>query len=319
MNAKDLKSKILGGFYGAAVGDALGVPVEFASRKSLQKDPVKDLRGYGCWNQPPGTFSDDSSMMFCTAESLCQGLDLNDMAKRFTDWYQHGYWGAHNEVFDIGGTTRRSLSRVIKGTDPKLSGEFFEENNGNGSLMRILPLVYFLSGESDIKTRYQVIKAVSSITHAHFRSVFSCYIYVELGIQLLQENFETAYANMQSIVNGFIDQNDFNPEEIALFNRILKQQIWLLPESAISSMGYVLDSLEASFWSIGKYPTYAEATLKAVNLGGDTDTTAAITGGLAGIIYGEQGIGKEWINKLAKTNKIRDLAIRFDLCMSLMP
>ena len=318
MQSNDLKSKILGGFYGAAVGDALGVPVEFASRESLQQNPVTDMRGYGCWNQPPGTFSDDSSMLFCTAESLCNGLDINDMAKRFTDWYQHGYWGAHDEVFDIGGTTRRSLGRVIKGTDPKLSGEFFEENNGNGSLMRILPMVYFLSGETDINKRYQAIKAVSSITHAHFRSVFSCFIYVEMGIQLLNQDFETAYVNMQSLVNGFVAQNDFNPEEIALFDRILKKKIWWLPESAMSSMGYVLDSLEASLWCIGKYQSYAESTLKAVNLGGDTDTTATITGGLAGIIYGEQGIKKEWISKLAKTQKIRDLAIRFDLCMSLL-
>src|ERR1700759_2325932 len=101
-----LAERIEGCFLGLAVGDALGVPVEFESRESLRLDPVTGMRGYGTWNQPAGTWSDDSSLTFCTAESLCNGYDLEDIGKNFVKWMTEGYWTAHNNVFDIGGTTR---------------------------------------------------------------------------------------------------------------------------------------------------------------------------------------------------------------------
>ena len=97
-----MKKQISAAFLGQAIGDALGVPVEFKSRAYLKKNPVKDYLGYLCWNQPPGTFSDDSSMMFCTAESLCKGVvDINDIAKKFVNWYKNGYWGAHHELLSL--------------------------------------------------------------------------------------------------------------------------------------------------------------------------------------------------------------------------
>ena len=173
-----MKNKIESGLFGLAIGDALGVPVEFKSREKLKQDPVVDMMGFMSWNQPPGTFSDDSSLAFCTAESLCKGYDIEDMALTFVKWMQEGYWGAHNKVFDIGGTTKHSLARVVKGESARNSGNFFEEDNGNGSLMRILPLVFYLQKENDIEVIYKKVKEVSSITHAHFRSGFACFIYV---------------------------------------------------------------------------------------------------------------------------------------------
>ena len=105
---EDLKNKIFGAYYGEAIGDALGVPVEFKSRSSLTVEPITDFIGFKCWNQPPGTFSDDSSMMFCTAESLLKGYNLENIGSLFVKWYKEGYWGAHDKLFDIRGTTRRS-------------------------------------------------------------------------------------------------------------------------------------------------------------------------------------------------------------------
>jgi ADP-ribosylglycohydrolase len=160
---------------------------------------------------------------------------------------EEGYWGAHHKVFDIGGTTRHSLARVLKGEPARTSGNFFEEDNGNGSLMRILPLVFHLHKEKDVEVIYQKVKEVSSITHAHFRSGFACFIYVIYCLEILNEVDKIeAYKNMQKIVSDFLSAKKFNPVEIQLFDRILKNNIAEYPEENIHSSGYVLDSLQAS-------------------------------------------------------------------------
>ncbi|CAN5313117.1 ADP-ribosylglycohydrolase family protein [soil metagenome] len=301
-----------GRFFWAAIGDALGVPVEFKSRDYLRIQPVQSYLGYGTWNQPPGTFSDDSSMLFCTAESLCTGYDLTNIANRFVNWYRFGYWGAHDAVFDIGNATSGAIDRLMGGTSPFRSGGMSETNNGNGSLMRILPMVFYLQFETDITTRYELVKQVSEITHAHFRSVMACFIYVEFGIGLLaQLDKVTAYSKMQESVNLFISQQPFSATEISLFDRILQNNISLLHENDIRSSGYVIDTLESSLWCFLTSSSYQECVLKAVNLGEDTDTTAAVAGGLAGIFYGYQGIPSQWIEGIAKRDQIDDLAFRF--------
>lgn len=308
------REKILGGLFGQGIGDALGVPVEFKSRDWLANNPVSDYMGYMCWNQPPGTFSDDSSMMYCTVESLTEGYNLNDIANKFVRWYKEGYWGAHDKLFDIGGTTRRSLDRIYNGESPKFSGEFFAENNGNGSLMRILPLIFYLKEENNITLRYKKIKEVSSITHAHFRAVFSCFIFTELGRQILNGyNKRESYVRMQKVVKEFALNEEFNPKEIELFNNILEHDISTIPNKQISSNGYVLDSLESALYCFMRTNNYKDSVLQSVNLGGDTDTIAAINGGLAGMYYGIETIPKKWIEGLAKSQKILNLGEKFIL------
>ena len=315
----DFEYKIKSGLFGVAVGDALGVPVEFKSRNTLRENPVLDMMGYMCWNQPPGTWSDDSSLTFCTAESLCNGYDIENMALLFVKWMQEGYWGAHHKVFDIGGSTRYSLARVVQGESARFSGNFFAEDNGNGSLMRILPLPFYLQKETDIEVIYKKVKEVSSITHAHFRSGFACFIYVMYCLEILKGTDKIeAYKNMQKIVSDFLSDKQFNPSEIQLFGRILKNNITDYPENEIESSGYVLHSLEASFWCFLNWNSYEETVLKAVNLGGDTDTTGAITGGLAGMYYGIENIPKKWISVLARKNDIDDLCKRLSLKLKKM-
>ncbi|GAB3958865.1 ADP-ribosylglycohydrolase family protein [Spirosoma harenae] len=307
-----IDDQIKSGFFGAAIGDALGVPVEFKSREFLEKHPVQDYTGYGTWNQPPGTFSDDSSMLFCTAESLCLGFNLIDMADRFVQWYRTGYWGAHNAVFDIGNATSGAIDRIMSGTSPLLSGGMSEQNNGNGSLMRILPMAFYLHSETDTAQRYEYIKQVSGITHYHFRSVLSCFIYNELAIGLLIKLDKTsAYRKMQLSVNQFISQQQFATSEINLFNRILQNDISQLSEDVIRSSGYVIDTLESSIWCFLTSSSYKECVLKAVNLGEDTDTTATVAGGLAGLFYGYQSIPTHWVQQIAKREEILDLSNRF--------
>jgi ADP-ribosyl-[dinitrogen reductase] hydrolase len=177
--------------------------------------------------------------------------------------------------------------------------------------MRILPLVFYLQKENDIEVMYRKVKAVSSITHAHFRSVFACFIYVIYCLEILKdkEKFE-AYKNMKLVLSEFLKDKSFNPVEIALFDKILENDISKYNEKEIESSGYVLHSLEASFYCFLNSDSYEEAVLKAINLGGDTDTTGAIAGGLAGIYYGIENIPQRWIDNLARTNDIKDLAER---------
>lgn len=302
--------QVKGALFGVAIGDALGVPVEFNQREYLDRNPVTDFTGYKSHNQPPGTFSDDASLTFCLAESLCYGYDLNDMAERFVRWQSSGYWGAHGKVFDIGMTTSRAINSLKQGIQPQLAGDFEEENNGNGSLMRILPLVFYTK-ELTIDYRYDVVKDTSSITHGHIRSVISCFYYLEFALHLLNGmNKEDAYSATAKDVNHILKQKGIIDAEIKLFAPLLEHDIREHDPVKIYSSGYVLHSLIASIWCIMTTSNYKDATLKAVNLGHDTDTTGAITGGLAGLYYGLHDIPEKWRKEVARTNDIDELGLR---------
>lgn len=302
--------QVKGALFGVAIGDALGVPVEFNQREYLDRNPVTDFTGYKSHNQPPGTFSDDASLTFCLAESLCYGYDLNDMAERFVRWQSSGYWGAYDKVFDIGMTTYGAISRLKKGIQPQLAGDFDEDANGNGSLMRILPLVFYTK-DLTLETRYEVVKDVSSITHGHIRSVISCFYYLEFALNMLNgRNKMETYQMTATAVKNVLDQQMINEKEAKLFDSLLQGDISARAREKISSTGYVLDSLMASIWCIMTTSNYKDATLKAVNLGHDTDTTGAITGGLAGLYYGLHDIPEKWRKEVARTNDIDELGLR---------
>ncbi len=305
------KDSIQAALFGLAVGDAVGVPVEFRSRQGLNQNPVVDMQGYGTHNQPPGTWSDDSSLAFCLAEALCGGFDLKRLADNFIRWRYEDWWTPHGYVFDIGITTSAAIGHLRTGTRPDLAGGFDESENGNGSLMRILPLLFYSQYKS-IDERYVLTKQVSSITHGHIRSVIACFYYLEYARLLIQgmDKME-AYQSVKSVVNDYLNSQGINNEEVAKFNRLLEDDIWTLKEDDIQSSGYVLHSLEASLWCLLTTNNYKEAVLNAVNLGQDTDTTGAITGGLAGLLYGFENIPKEWLAVLARKGDIEDLANRF--------
>jgi ADP-ribosylglycohydrolase len=305
------QSKVVGGILGLAIGDALGVPVEFSARETLQRFPVVDMRAFGVHHQPRGTWSDDSSLTFCLAESLIEkkGIDYQDIGNRFVLWYTKAYWTAHKRVFDIGNTTRFAIARLFDGKDPLMAGDNDENSNGNGSLMRILPLAFFLK-EYSLDERFEIVKNVSSITHRHIRSVICCFYYIEFAIQLLEGHDKfLIYNNLQIEIRAFLENRNIKISEINLLNRLLKDDISLLEEEAIRSSGYVLHTLEASIWCLLTSNDYAETVLKAVNLGSDTDTTGAVVGGLAGILYGEEGIPDEWETQLVKSEEIRELGV----------
>jgi ADP-ribosylglycohydrolase len=303
-----MENAVKAGIFGVCIGDALGVPVEFKSRETLKRFPVEKMQEFGSWNQPKGTWSDDSSLTLCLADELTKGYDLEKIGQSFVKWNKYGHWTAHGRLFDIGGTTRHAIARLIKGESAKFSGNIFEEDNGNGSLMRILPLAFYLKKEEDIEKLYQTVKEVSSITHGHFRSVFSCFIYVIFAIELMKgKDKKEAYDHVQKTALKFAEIQGFNPKEIQLFDKIIKNDISTYSEDEIRGSGYVLHSLEASLWCFLNSESYSEAVLKAVNLGEDTDTTGAITGGIAGIYYGFESIPEEWVAELVRKEDIEKL------------
>jgi len=304
-----------GALFGVAIGDALGVPAEFNSRERLKLDPIKDFVGYKSHNQPPGTFSDDSSLTFCLAESLCNGYDLNDAGKRFVLWWDEGYWTAGGEVFDIGMTTNRAINRLKRGTRPALAGDFDEGANGNGSLMRIMPLLFYIRN-FELEERYAIIKDVSSVTHGHIRSVIACFYYLEFALDLLNgEHRLHAYLKTTNRVNDFIRNRDFPKEEVALFDPLLRKFITEL--SPVISIHHAHLTIQAGMYCFMKTDSYEEAVLMAVNLGDDTDTTASVTGGLAGIYYGFDAIPVKWRNEIRRSNDINDLCNRLAAAMEI--
>lgn len=313
------KESVFGGLLGLCVGDALGVPEEFAPREALAQDPVTGYREYGTHNQPKGTWSDDSSLTFCTVAALAESdIDWNkpvttdatdrlceNIARNFVRWYCDGFWSAHGEVFDIGGTTRDAIERIMSGEKTWLQTDMDENSNGNGALMRILPLAFVLRHQ-DLQTRFEVIKKVSAITHGHIRSVLACHVYVEYAMSLMEGN--ASLDKMRLLLQDFYEKSDFK-EELYHFHHVFHGDI---TESEIYSDGYVVHTLEAALYCLLSTESIEGALLKAVNLGDDTDTTAAVTGGLAGIRYGFHSLDwNAYLRPLARQNELLSLIDHF--------
>lgn len=299
---------IRGAIFGHVIGDALGVPVEFVPRQRLQNHPVEEMAGGGSRGYPAGTWSDDSSMTLCALASLtqCNGFDGTDMMARFARWAQDGYMAAAGRAFGIGRTTAAAISRFLRGEHSSAYGGKSEKDNGNGSLMRILPVVLFnffcRAKESDAQ-RVETVCQASQLTHAHLRSQTACGIYSFIAEELLHKQAKS------SILLGIKKSSEFyqDHEEYPNFSRLFSDEFSSLPIEEIKSGGYVADTLEAAVWCLVNSSTYRDCVLKAVNLGGDTDTIAAIAGGLAGILYGEAALPETWLTQLAGREMIDDL------------
>ena len=305
---KTLHSSIKEALLGVAVGDALGVPVEFSARACLAANPVTGMRGWGAHQQPAGTWSDDSSLTFCLAEALAEGFSLDGLARNFVRWLHEGWWTPHGTVFDVGIATQKAIGRLARGTAPGIAGGFEENDNGNGSLMRILPLVFYLQGV-DRQQWWPLTKEVSSLTHAHVRSVVACYYYLLFADGLLHGKDKwTIYRRLQAELPPYLESLSINRGEVALFGNLLQGDIGTMPEASIRGSGYVLHSLEASIWCLLTTDSFEAAVLRAVNLGEDTDTTGAVTGGLAALLYGGEAFPTAWLDSLARVRDIEGLA-----------
>lgn len=255
MDKREKNRKLADAVFGLAIGDALGVPYEFKNRGAFE---CTEMTGYGTHGQPAGTWSDDTSMTIATAKSIKDNggkivpVDIRD---KFVAWADDEDFNANGVGFDMGSATWVALS-----TGEPQTGE---RSNGNGSLMRILPLAFAECTDEEVMQ-------VSAITHGHEISMHACVIYVRIARRLL------AGESIHDIIPTLMYEEPFD--------RLRK--IDQLPEKEVESSGYVVHTLEAALWTLAKYDNFRDTVLAAVNLGDDTDTTAAVAGGLAGIVYG---------------------------------
>jgi ADP-ribosylglycohydrolase len=309
---------------GMAIGDAVGVPYEFKPRDVMEEYPCTDMIGNGVHNQPIGTWSDDSSMAFCMLESLITGWDLKDMGNRYVNWFRNGYWTPHGHVFDMGFTTQQAILKLEAGKlPPNCCGGMDLHSNGNGSVMRILPIVpYFIKNKVvNSAHRYKMISDLSSLTHGHQLSVMSCFILTEFARNLYlhcnsnNKNHikKVALMQMQNEIVSIKDVIHFDLDYLEKFDLVFNSDLDLIDDSnRFSGSGYCINTVTSAIWCILTTDNYRDAVLKAVNLGDDTDTTACVTGGLAGILYGVDGIPTDWLDKLVKRDEIINLADRYD-------
>ena len=307
--------KIKDGIIGHAIGDAMGVPFEFRDRQELFKNPVTDMVGYGTYSVPAGSWSDDTSMEIATIDSFIEkgSFKCENIMEKFSNWINQGDYTPYGKVFGVGRTCVQAIRRYEQGFNIDECGLNDFNSNGNGSLMRILPVAYYCYYRKlNYREMYKLVKDVSSLTHGHEISILGYYIYVNFVVELLDTgNKFLAYSKTKNI-----DYSLFSQKALKMYSRILQSDIGKLEIDDIKSSGYVVDTLEASLWSLLKTENYKDAVITAVNLGNDTDTIGAITGSLAGILYGYDNIPNEWSNKLVRRDYLEKLCNDFEITLT---
>lgn len=304
-----IKDKIKAVMLGHAVGDALGVPVEFCERNELAEKPVTDMVGYGTYPYPEGCWSDDTSMSLAALDSLASGkLDFDAIMVKFGEWYYDDEYTPTGEMFDVGNTCSYAIDNYFAYHKPiEKCGLTDEHSNGNGSLMRIHPFVlYVYANQMSVDEWLGVIVKASALTHAHDRSKIGCLIYTFVLMSLLKDKGKDGIEDGLKKAKRYLNAcAEFTPYE-----RIFNNDFATLPRDEIKSSGYVVDTLEAALWCLLTTASYRDCVLKAVNLGDDTDTVAAVACGLAGALYGYDAIPKEWLETLKRRDYIEAMCDR---------
>ena len=285
-----IRDRALGAFLGLAVGDAVGTTLEFEPRDAKQR--LEDMMGGGPFGLRAGAWTDDTAMALALADSLAasgSSLDCRDLMNRFVAWWRDGEYSCTGTCFDIGNATRDALARYLRTDDP-LAGSTDPQSAGNGSLMRLAPVT--LRFWNDRSLLADTAAEQSRTTHAAEEAVDGCRAFAELladaiaGVPraalLAPRPFEGAPAVARVVAGSWCGR----------------------PRKAIRSSGYVVHTLEAAIWSVARTGDFQSAVLLAANLADDADTVAAVTGQLAGALYGPSGIPDRWLERLAWKDRL---------------
>ena len=319
----------LDGIMGLVVGDALGVPVQFLYREEIKarpQGPVMGMESGGVYNMPEGTWSDDSSMALATLDSIREKgeIDPGDIMIRFALWELKGKYTPFGEAFDEGNTCSTAIYDFIKNPNIDTCGATGERSNGNGSLMRILPAcLYYYERQKKVCTSEDEaifgIHKVSGLTHNHLRSKMCCGFYYFMVKSVIDgtSGMGNEDAELIDLLQQGIDEavkyyrrDLFNMTEMARLGKLFYlNDFKTVPEDEIKTTGYVIDTIEAAVWCLITTDSYKECMLKAVNLGDDTDTVAAIAGGLAGLYYGYEEIPEDWLGVIKRREWIEEMLI----------
>lgn len=298
------ENKIAGGIWGLLVGDALGVPYEFHAPEELppiahiEMTPPSNFRRAHA-GTPIGTWSDDGAQALCLLASLLErgALDPNDLAQKLLKWQDAGYMAVGKRVFDVGIATSSALRRIARGVPALDAGGRDELDNGNGSLMRVLPLALWHHGDDEELARDAMTQ--SRVTHGHLRSQLCCAFGCLWARELLngERDADAAWENAATKLRAIFPNGC--GERVELDTRILA-------DGSFKGSGYVVDTLRSSRYALqqGDY----EATVKAaIALGHDTDTTACVAGGLAGVRDGVDAIPPRWMNAMRERETVAPL------------
>lgn len=287
------------GLIGLAVGNAMGVPTDTNSREELLEKPVVKMMPRIRDGIPKGAWSDSTSMSIATIDAIIhKGMNYNEIAENFVRWFTANQFCSMKESFDVGETTLKALVSFTQHLEAaEECGLTGLQDNGNGSLIRMLPIAYYLlvSKASD-RDILEVVRSVSSITHAHEISVCGCYIYVRYVMHLLRGNNKfSALAKVRGL-----DYSIFSKETVDCYARILKGDLTELTIDDIRSSFYIVDSLEAALWCFLQSSNYKECVIATTNIGNATSSIGSIAGSLAGIFYGYSNIPKNYLEDLRK-------------------
>jgi len=298
------RDRLAGGLQGLLIGDALGVPYEFHDavdlppREAIDFDPPPSFtRAHP--SVPPGTWSDDGAQALCLLASLLAqgGLDLGDFSRRLLNWHDWGYLAVDGQVFDVGVQTARALASLRDGVAPDRAGPAGDRDNGNGSLMRVLPLALWHRGDD----AYLVAMAArqSLPTHGHVRSAIACAMLCLWARAELHGDAQP-WAHAEHVLRSLAPDAGFPPDEV---DRVLDPA----QRDRAGGTGYVIDSLWSARVAVETTSSYADCVRAAIGFGQDTDTTAAIAGGMAGVRHGLTGIPPDWREQLRGKDLFADI------------
>lgn len=291
-----LDDRFQGSLLGLALGDAIGATVEFCPRGSFAE--LTTIVGGGAHNLKAGQWTDDTSMAICLAESLisCNEFNAYDQMTRYYNWWKSGYNSSTGVCFDIGLTVKNALIKFNNTKNP-YSVNISSHSAGNGSIMRLAPIaLYFYPS---LEQTLEFAAASSRTTHAAPEAIESCQLLGYIIHRALNGDSKKDVLDASKQIF-----NESKVVDLALGKYQLKKI------NEIKGSGYVINSLEAALWCFYKSTSYREAVLMAANLGDDADTTAAITGQLAGAYYGLDGIPKHWQDILYKGKEIKEIALK---------
>lgn len=300
-----MRLKYIDGLMGFVIGDTLGLPLETVPREKLLKKPVTKMLVGGKYEMPLGTWSDNTSLMIATIDSINakNNVELNDIALKFSAFKNHAQYTADREVFKLNPTVEQALSNFEANHDNPLTCGLSEATD-NGSLIRILPVAYFALDKKlkDFEV-LELVKEISSMTHNNEISIMGCYIYTRFAMFLLTGKDKYSAYSMTKCV----DYTMFSEDTRLAYQRLLKEDITKLKINEINSSTSVVDNLEASIWVLLKSNNYKEAIIGAINLGDNTSSIGALTGGLAGILYGYDFIPEEWKDNILRKEYLLDI------------
>lgn len=296
---------------GFAVGDAFGVPVESLRREDVRSLKLDEMLANGVHGVPKGAWSDDTSLLISSMDSIINNGSINykDVMDNFIKWLDNSCFVSIDKSFGVGLTTLNTLNNYKKTNNVYNSGCKEDIYNDNASLMRILPFsLYCIMNNLDDKETMNIINTSSSLTHANNVSKMGCYIYTEFLRGIIDT--KDSYSAFEHILSK--DYNSYGIHALDAYSRLLKEDFIELIDEEIKSSRYVVDTLEAVIYSVLNSRDFKSSIITSVNLGGDTDTIAALTGAISGIMYSSKTIPKEWINCLLKKEYLIELSIKYN-------